>query len=93
MQCVFLFSFLQKGTGKKHKGFADFFPLHTEEFKKRVPVITMQEFIEREGGESGRVPLPANNATRKAIIQKAATHCDNRKKSELPCVKCVCVCA
>ena len=72
---------LQKGDGDQHKGFADFFPLYTDEFKKRVPVISMEEFVERESGESGAAPLPDNNDVAN-VIKKAAKYCDNREKSE-----------
>lgn len=44
----------------------------------------MKDFIAKEGGPSGRIPLPPGvNGT---IIQKAADHCDNRAKSDRSCM-------
>jgi hypothetical protein len=69
---------------KKTRSFADFFPLHTKEFAKRIKIISMPEFIEKEGGPNGRVPLPDND--NKAVIQKAADHCEQRAKSDRSCM-------
>ena len=62
-----------------HRGFADFFPLHTEKFRKRVNIISMEEFIRREGGPDGRVPIP--EALREGVIN-SAEHCDKNKASK-----------
>ena len=78
--CDMTFCILQQDKGKKHRGFADFFPLHTAEFQKRVPVITMEEFVRREGGKNGRLPVPDKNRT---TVQNAASYCVKMKKSEL----------
>ena len=64
------------------RGFADFFPLSDSEFKKRVKIITTEEFIELEGGSDGRVPVPA------AMLEKvtaSASHCEKRAKSKSFC--------
>ena len=76
---------LAKGDGDLHKGFADFFPLYTNEFKRLVPIISMEEFVKREGGVSGAAPLPEDkkNAT---VVEKAAKYCDNREKSNRSCM-------
>ena len=62
----------------KQRGFADFYPLNSPEFAKRVKTISMEEFVKREGGPDGRVPIPEgmrNNVTNSAEL------CDKRKKS------------
>ena len=69
----------QHDKGKRHRGFADFFPLHAAEFQKRVPIITMEEFLKREGGADGRLPIPEAN---RDVVLNAASHCEKREKSE-----------
>lgn len=70
-------------TKHKTRSFADFFPLHTPEFQKRLKIITMPEFLKKEGGPHGLVPLPkGENAT---TIMNAAEHCEVRAKSERSC--------
>ena len=56
-----------------------FYSFHTEEFKKRVKVITMKEFIEREGRQNGLVPLDDKDYKR---VLELASQCQNRRKSE-----------
>ena len=48
---------LQHDTKQKHRGFADFFPIHTEAFQKIVKTITFEEFLNKEGKEG---PLSVN---------------------------------
>jgi hypothetical protein len=69
---------LQADTENKHRGFADFFPLHTKEFQKRVKIISMEEFVQREGGPGGQLPIP--EAMRDNVKNSAAV-CDKRKQS------------
>jgi hypothetical protein len=76
----FTFFVFQKDKGKRQRGFADFFPLHSAEFQKRVPVITMEELLKREGGKDGRLPIAEAN---KDVVLNAASHCEKREKSEL----------
>jgi hypothetical protein len=71
--------FAQADAKNVHRGFADFFPLHTEEFRKRVKIISMEEFVRREGGPDGRVPIP--EALREGVIN-SAEHCDKNKESK-----------
>jgi len=52
--------------------------LETAEFQKRLKVITMDEFIRREGTADGRLPVPEDKRT---AVENAAEHCDNRAKS------------
>lgn len=66
----------------KYRGFADFFPLHTPEFAKQVKIISMAEFIEREGGPNGLATVPdamLKNVTGSKI------HCDKRQASPAFC--------
>ncbi|KAL3920089.1 MAG: hypothetical protein SGILL_003436 [Bacillariaceae sp.] len=66
----------------KQRGFADFYPLDTPEFAKRVKTITTEEFIKREGGPEGRVPIPAES---RENVANSAEFCDKRKKSKHFC--------
>ena len=43
-------------------------------------MITMEEFLKREGGTGGRVPIPEAH---KDVVLNAASHCQKREKSEL----------
>eukprot|EP00538_Stauroneis_constricta_P012709 CAMPEP_0119555404 /NCGR_PEP_ID=MMETSP1352-20130426/7633_1 /TAXON_ID=265584 /ORGANISM="Stauroneis constricta, Strain CCMP1120" /LENGTH=1158 /DNA_ID=CAMNT_0007602161 /DNA_START=358 /DNA_END=3834 /DNA_ORIENTATION=+ len=66
-----------------HRGFADFFPLHTAEFQKRVKVISMEEFVKQEGGPDGIAPIP--DAMRENVMH-SVKHCDKRKASYSSCM-------
>jgi hypothetical protein len=66
----------------KHKGFADFYPLDTPEFQKRVKVISMKEFLEKEGTPNGLIPIPAEQ---REAVMSAADFCDHRKMSNSFC--------
>ena len=61
-----------------HRGFADFFPLHTAQFQKRVKTISMEEFVRREGGPNGRVPIPESM---REDVMNSVEHCDKRESS------------
>lgn len=73
---------MNKDKEEKHKGFGDFFPLHTEEFDKRVSVITMEEFLEIEGGEDGQFPIPEQL---REEVYASSKECDKRAKSDISC--------
>jgi GDP-fucose protein O-fucosyltransferase len=64
------------------RGFADFFPLADTEFNKRVKIITMAEFIRREGGPDGRAPIPTGMLDN---VMGAADHCDYRGSDKSFC--------
>lgn len=68
--------------GRKHRGLGDFIPLDKDWFQERVKIISTEEFLKREAGAHGRFPLP--ESTRESIL-KAASACDKRKKSVIPC--------
>jgi hypothetical protein len=70
---------LSKDKKEKHKNFGDFFNLQDEMFQKRINVITMQEFLEREGGSDGRYPVPEDD---KEDVLKSSLECDQRAKSK-----------
>ena len=70
---------LKADTAEKHKGFADFYPLWTDEFQKRVPVISMEEFLKREGGSGGKAEIPQEM---RVEIMRRGEHCNKMKKSE-----------
>jgi GDP-fucose protein O-fucosyltransferase len=72
---------LHHDAAARHRGFADFFPLHTAEFQKRVRVISFEEFLERE--KDG--PLAPANAQELEALTAAADHCDKREKSVANC--------
>ena len=64
------------------RGFADFFPLDDIEFNKRVKIITMEEFVKREGGPNGRASIPPEMMSN---VTASATHCDKRANSKSFC--------
>lgn len=64
--------------GSRYRGFADFFPIHTEAFQSRVKVITFEEFLETE-------MAPTNDPDLLAQLQASAHHCEKRAKSNNPC--------
>lgn len=66
----------------KQRGFADFFPLETPEFAKRIKTISTEEFIKREGQSDGRVPIPSSM---RENVTNSAKVCENRKKSKNFC--------
>jgi hypothetical protein len=66
----------------RQRGFADFFPLDTPEFSKRIKTITMTEFIKREGGPNGRFPVPEEMLKN---VTNSAEVCDKRAKSRSYC--------
>ena len=67
----------------KHRGFADFYPIDTMEFQKRVKTISMEEFIQREGvGPNARFPIPNDH---KDGVLKASQQCDKRLQADAPC--------
>ena len=74
--------YMQKDSKEKHKGFGDFFPLHTDAFEKNVKVITMAQFLEIEGGDEGQFPIPEDD---RADVLKTADECDKRAKSDIAC--------
>ena len=56
------FIILKKDKQKKHRGFGDFFPLISTSLHNHVPVITMEEFIKREGnGIDGLFPIVSSS--------------------------------
>mmetsp|Transcript_24180 Transcript_24180/g.59183 ORF Transcript_24180/g.59183 Transcript_24180/m.59183 type:complete len:1126 (-) Transcript_24180:1246-4623(-) len=73
---------LRADTKNIHRGFADFFDLSSPEFAKRLNTISMEDFVKMEGGEHGRLPVPAEMGQN---VTNSAEHCDKRKKSEAYC--------
>jgi len=69
--------------------FDHFYSLQSEEFKKRVPIISMKEFIEREGRQdgllSGKADKTALDDNDKKRILELAGSCQNRRKSDVFC--------
>ena len=68
-----------KGGKPRHKGFADFIPIESGYFQKRLPVISFEDFIKKEGGPGGQFPIPESLRDR---VLKSAGACDKRAKSE-----------
>jgi len=64
--------------------FDKFYSFQTDDFKKRLPVISMKEFIEREGGPKGLLQLGDNEY--KTLLD-LASFCEHRRKSEIFCGK------
>lgn len=73
---------MNKDKKEKHKGFGDFFPLHTDAFEKHVKVITMEEFLKLEGGHDGQFPIPEED---REDVLRTALECDKRAKSDIAC--------
>jgi hypothetical protein len=73
---------LDADKGHKQRGFADFFPLGTPEFAKKVKIISTAEFIKREGGPDGRLPIPEEM---RENVMHSAEVCEKRKKAKNFC--------
>eukprot|EP00537_Pseudo-nitzschia_pungens_P010966 CAMPEP_0172397068 /NCGR_PEP_ID=MMETSP1061-20121228/28798_1 /TAXON_ID=37318 /ORGANISM="Pseudo-nitzschia pungens, Strain cf. pungens" /LENGTH=1135 /DNA_ID=CAMNT_0013129133 /DNA_START=138 /DNA_END=3545 /DNA_ORIENTATION=+ len=73
---------LNADTAHKERGFADFFPLGTPEFAKRVKIISTAEFIKREGGIDGRLAIPEDMRDN---VMNSAEVCVKRKKAKNFC--------
>eukprot|EP00554_Chaetoceros_debilis_P012580 CAMPEP_0194115626 /NCGR_PEP_ID=MMETSP0150-20130528/24183_1 /TAXON_ID=122233 /ORGANISM="Chaetoceros debilis, Strain MM31A-1" /LENGTH=591 /DNA_ID=CAMNT_0038806157 /DNA_START=97 /DNA_END=1868 /DNA_ORIENTATION=- len=67
---------------EKHKGFADFYNLYSDEFQHRVKIISTEEFITREGGEDGQFPILES---KREEVLKSSIECDKRAKSDISC--------
>lgn len=66
----------------RHRGFADFYPLQGVEFQKRVKVISMQDFLAKEGAKDGRLPIPEAN---RSLVESAAEYCNKAGNAEHSC--------
>lgn len=75
---------LKNDPKRKQRGFRDFFPVQSESFNRHLPVITAAEFLRREGGPDGQVPIPAK--MREEVL-KVQSHCEHRAKSKISCFK------
>lgn len=67
---------------KKERGFADFFPIHTFNFNRKVPILTLEEFLRLEGGSDGVAPVPDSM---RGTVLKLQKQCHPRKKDPLYC--------
>jgi len=72
---------LQNDAAARHRGFADFFPIHTAQFQQRVRVISFADFLEAER----HGPLAPKTPELLQKVTAAADHCDLRKMSEAYC--------
>lgn len=73
---------LNKDKADKHREFGNFYPLKSTQWREKLNIITTEEFLEREGGEDGRFPIPAEN---RAAVLNAAKGCVHMKKAENFC--------
>jgi hypothetical protein len=73
---------LNKGKQKDH-GFSDFFPLDKLEMQKHCPIMTMEEFIRKEGGIKTKkyIPLVSMDKESYKIAVKASKHCEKIEMS------------
>ena len=70
------------GKGAKHHGFADFLDLEHPALRNKVEMISMTEFLEREGG--GKMfTLPPGEEGK--MIKNSADHCFYMAKSNYSC--------
>uniref|UniRef100_A0A7S2HX61 O-fucosyltransferase family protein n=1 Tax=Helicotheca tamesis TaxID=374047 RepID=A0A7S2HX61_9STRA len=75
---------LKSDKSKKQRGFADFFPVHSSSFEKsKLKIITTEEFLRREGGKHGRLPIEDDISEK---VLKAQNHCEQRLKSDISCM-------
>ena len=82
----YLLSKKVEGKKKKQHGFADFLDLDNEALLKQVPMISMKEFLELEGSETGEgkmFKLPSGAEGKK--LWKSAEECYYVAKSDRPC--------
>ena len=63
-------------------GLDHFYSFDTDEFKKRVPVISMAEFVEREAKESGIVKIDSKDYKR---LHDLSLSCVNMRRSDVYC--------
>ena len=73
---------VKKDKKKKHRGFGDFFPLNATSLHRHVPVITMEEFIKREGGNDGLLPIVPSGDGRKPWLA-SETFCMQKPSGEM----------
>mmetsp|Transcript_15036 Transcript_15036/g.33517 ORF Transcript_15036/g.33517 Transcript_15036/m.33517 type:complete len:588 (-) Transcript_15036:533-2296(-) len=73
---------LHHDKNKRGRGFADFYPLDNPGFKQYVTTISTEEYLKREGGKNGRLPMSDVNAPRLTNIKDG---CEKRKKSDRSC--------
>jgi len=73
---------LNKDGADRNREFGDFYPLKSPQWREKLNIITMEEFLEREGGVDGRFPIPAEDRT--SVLQ-AAQGCIHMAKSERYC--------
>ncbi|KAL7443230.1 hypothetical protein ACHAXM_008859 [Skeletonema potamos] len=72
----------ESGKGTKHHGFAEFLDLEHPALRNKVEMISMTEFLEREGG--GKMfTLPPGEEGK--VIKNSADHCFYMKKSNYSC--------
>mmetsp|Transcript_5154 Transcript_5154/g.7699 ORF Transcript_5154/g.7699 Transcript_5154/m.7699 type:complete len:384 (-) Transcript_5154:958-2109(-) len=70
---------LKADSSKKQRSFADFFPISSSKFEaSHLRIITTEEFLRREGGTHGRLPI--NEDISEAVL-KSQKHCEQRLKS------------
>lgn len=70
------------GKGTRHHGFADFLDLEHPALRNKVEMISMTEFLEREGG--GKMfTLPPGEEGK--VIKNSADHCFYMEKSNYSC--------
>lgn len=71
---------LWKDTKKKHRNVGEFYP--TDKWRERLDVITTEEFLRREGGPEGRMPI---DPAIKERVMAATQVCEFRRKSDKSC--------
>lgn len=74
---------LKNDPQRVERNFVDFFDMYSRGFRSRVPTITTEEFIRREGGKDGRFTIPPGM---KVNVMKSQTKCQHRKKSDISCL-------
>lgn len=75
-------SFRLEHGSNKLLGFDDFYSFNSPQFRRHVEVISMTEFIKREGVENGVAKINIDDLPR---LQELAKYCENRRKSDKYC--------
>lgn len=66
-----------------YRGVTDFYNLDSELLKKRLKIMSFKEFIEKEGGPNGRLPIPEHLIEG---VLAASERCDNERNSTKTCL-------
>ena len=73
---------LRNDGAKKHRGLDGFFDMDGDDYRKRVKVMSMEQFLLLEGRPYGQFPIPPENKERLLKASKVCVHTKNGGKIE-----------